>query len=117
SAALAASHAVPMPPLSGTRLSRSSRTASNDWPRAAAIPPTAIGVSTRPRAIALQRIPREALDWAIDVVRRLTPAFDTSYATWKPPATDAAEEMFTIEPLPRSRIAGSIARQVRHIAV
>ncbi|HYN34150.1 MAG TPA: hypothetical protein VES40_16120 [Ilumatobacteraceae bacterium] len=67
-----------MPPVGGTLALRSSRTTSSGTPRAVAIPPTAMGVSTRPSAMALHRTPREVFDWAIEVVSRLTAAFDTS---------------------------------------
>ena len=48
----------------------------------------------------MQRTPREALDSAIEVVSRFTPAFDTSYATWNPPANEAADDTLTIAPSP-----------------
>jgi hypothetical protein len=44
-------------------------------------------------------------------------AFDTWYATWNPPANDAADDTLTIAPRRRSRMDASAARLIRHIAV
>ena len=47
-------------------------------PVASAIPATAMGVSIKPGATALQRTPLPAFAWATLAVRRFTPALETS---------------------------------------
>ena len=78
SAALAVSHALPIPPFSGTIAARAARCSSSPRPSRAAVPWIAIGVSINPGRIALHRTPFDAEPCAVAVVSRLSAAFEIS---------------------------------------
>src|SRR6266511_1825356 len=69
--------------------------------------PTAPGVSVRPGATALHRIPRAPYCEATDFVNRTTPALDAPYAARTPrPTKPSTEAVLTIEPPPRASMCG-----------
>src|SRR5436190_21472190 len=73
---------------------------------------TAPGVSVRPGATALQRIPRVPYCEATDFVNRTTPALDAPYAARTPrPTKPSTEAVLTIEPPPRASMCGIASLQ------
>ena len=77
----------------------------------------AIGVFISPGRTALTRMPWRALPMARCCVSEFTPALEIWYAAVAVEQIEAIDEMFTIDPPPRSRITGMTALQVRHMPV
>src|SRR6266566_1275626 len=76
---------------------------------------TAPGVSVRPGATALQRIPRVPYWEATDFVSSTTPALEAPYAARTPrPTNPSIDAVFTIEPPPRASMRGIACLQPRN---
>src|SRR3954447_25021094 len=77
--------------------------------------PTAPGVSVRPGATALQRIPRVPYCDATDFVSSTTPALDAPYAARTPrPTKPSIDAVFTIDPPPPASMTGIACLQPRN---